>query len=362
MAHCRNARAFLHCSSTGVYEAADGAPQRETDPLGDNHRVMMPTYSISKIAAEAVVRTTCRHVRRADDDRAAQRALRRQRRLARVPPRDDPGRPAGAGAPERPEPLQPDPRGRHHRDAAGAARRRDRAGDDRQLGRRRGDEHRGVVRVPRRARRARTRVRSHRRTRSAASRPTTRKRRELVGPDHRSAGRTACAAWSRHVWVAQRRSLPVWHLRFLSSSARSSRRAGRWSSSSIDDPQAKWAKTIEVAELAEELGYDSIWVYDHFHNVPVPAHETMFECWTTLAAISQRTTRIRLGQMVGCAPYRNPGAARQDHVEHRRDQSGGRLDWGIGAGWYEHEFTGYGYEFPRREGSHPRCCARPSRS
>jgi UDP-glucuronate 4-epimerase len=60
MAHCRDARAFLHCSSTGVYEAADGSPQRESDPLGDNHRVMMPTYSISKIAAEAVVRTTCR--------------------------------------------------------------------------------------------------------------------------------------------------------------------------------------------------------------------------------------------------------------------------------------------------------------
>ena len=71
MAHCRDARAFLHCSSTGVYEAADGSPQRETDPLGDNHRVMMPTYSISKIAAEAVVRTTCRLLRRPDDDRAA---------------------------------------------------------------------------------------------------------------------------------------------------------------------------------------------------------------------------------------------------------------------------------------------------
>jgi len=60
MSHCRDARAFLHCSSTGVYEAAGGTPQRESDPLGDNHRVMMPTYSISKIAAEAVVRTTCR--------------------------------------------------------------------------------------------------------------------------------------------------------------------------------------------------------------------------------------------------------------------------------------------------------------
>jgi nucleoside-diphosphate-sugar epimerase len=60
MAHCREARAFLHCSSTGVYEAVDRSPQHESDPLGDNHRVMMPTYSISKIAAEAVVRTTCR--------------------------------------------------------------------------------------------------------------------------------------------------------------------------------------------------------------------------------------------------------------------------------------------------------------
>jgi len=68
----------------------------------------------------------------------------------------------------------------------------------------------------------------------------------------------------------------------------------------IDDPQAKWAKAVEIAVLAEELGYDSLWVYDHFHNVPLPAHETMFECWTTLAAISQRTSRIKLGQMIGC--------------------------------------------------------------
>jgi F420-dependent oxidoreductase-like protein len=113
---------------------------------------------------------------------------------------------------------------------------------------------------------------------------------------------------------------------------------------SIPDPQAKWAKTVEIAELAETLGYDSIWVYDHFHNVPRPAHETMFECWTTLAAISQRTSRVRLGQMVGCAPYRNPGLLAK--ITSNIDViSGGRLDWGIGAGWYEHEFNGYGYEF-----------------
>ena len=113
---------------------------------------------------------------------------------------------------------------------------------------------------------------------------------------------------------------------------------------SIADPQAKWAKAVEVAQLAEELGFDSLWVYDHFHNVPAPAHEAVFECWTTMAAISQRTTRIRLGQMVGCAPYRNPGLLAK--ITSNIDViSGGRLDWGIGAGWYDHEFRGYGYEF-----------------
>ena len=114
---------------------------------------------------------------------------------------------------------------------------------------------------------------------------------------------------------------------------------------SVDGAQAKWAKAVETARLAEALGYDSVWVYDHFHNVPRPAHEAVFECWTTLAAISQLTSRVRLGQMVGCNGYRNPAllakvTATVDVI------SGGRLDWGIGAGWYAGEFAGYGYEFP----------------
>ena len=120
---------------------------------------------------------------------------------------------------------------------------------------------------------------------------------------------------------------------------------------SIADPQDKWSTAVDIAELAEELGYDSLWWYDHFHNVPVPAHETMFECWTTVAAISQRTSRIRLGQMVGCNGYRNPALLAK--ITSTVDViSGGRLDWGIGAGWYEHEFNGYGYEFPAPEGPH----------
>lgn len=60
MAHCRRAKAFLHCSTTGVYEHAGHHKLREEDPLGDNHRVMLPTYSIAKISAEAVVRFAAR--------------------------------------------------------------------------------------------------------------------------------------------------------------------------------------------------------------------------------------------------------------------------------------------------------------
>jgi F420-dependent oxidoreductase-like protein len=113
----------------------------------------------------------------------------------------------------------------------------------------------------------------------------------------------------------------------------------------ISGARAKWDKSLEIAVLAEQLGYDSLWVYDHFHNVPRPAHEAVFECWTTIAAISQHTSRVRLGQMVGCNSYRSPGllakiTATVDVV------SGGRLDWGIGAGWYENEYKGYGYDFP----------------
>jgi UDP-glucuronate 4-epimerase len=60
MAHCRKARAFLHCSTAGIYEYAGREPRKETDPLGDNHRAMLPTYSICKIAAETVVRFAAR--------------------------------------------------------------------------------------------------------------------------------------------------------------------------------------------------------------------------------------------------------------------------------------------------------------
>ena len=114
----------------------------------------------------------------------------------------------------------------------------------------------------------------------------------------------------------------------------------------IDGAAEKWSTAVDIARRAEELGYDSIWVYDHFHNVPRPAHEAVFECfWTTVTAISQLTTRIRLGQMVGCNSYRNPTLPAK--ITSTVDVvSGGRLELGIGAGWYN-EYHTYGYEFPK---------------
>ena len=69
--------------------------------------------------------------------------------------------------------------------------------------------------------------------------------------------------------------------------------------SSIDGAAAKWQTAVDIAVLIEDLGYDSLWVYDHFHNVPKPANEAVFECWTTMAAISQRTRDIGVLRLLG---------------------------------------------------------------
>ena len=101
-----------------------------------------------------------------------------------------------------------------------------------------------------------------------------------------------------------------------------------------------------TAREVEEIGFDSVWFYDHFHTVPEPRPYSCFECWSTLMALAKATRRLRLGQIVTCNSYRHPSylakmASMLDVV------SGGRLEFGIGAGWYEHEYSGYGYGFPR---------------
>jgi F420-dependent oxidoreductase-like protein len=112
------------------------------------------------------------------------------------------------------------------------------------------------------------------------------------------------------------------------------------------DAVAQYEAMTAVARAVDALpAYDSIWLYDHFHTVPMPTMETTFEAWTTTAALARDTHRVHVGQMVTCNGYRNPAllakmASTVDVMSH------GRLYCGLGAGWYEHEWRAYGYGFP----------------
>jgi len=113
----------------------------------------------------------------------------------------------------------------------------------------------------------------------------------------------------------------------------------------IDDPIEQYEAMTRVGQAAEQAGYDSIWVYDHFHTVPTPEIETTFEAWTITAGLARDTKTIKIGQMVTCNGYRNPAllakiASTVDVMSH------GRAICGLGAGWYEHEWRAYGYGFP----------------
>jgi F420-dependent oxidoreductase-like protein len=105
-----------------------------------------------------------------------------------------------------------------------------------------------------------------------------------------------------------------------------------------------WPVMLSAARRIEDAGFESLWVYDHFHTIPVPTQEVTYEAWTMMAALAGTTEKVRLGQMCTCNTYRPPSylakvAASIDVI------SGGRLEMGIGAGWYEHEHDGYGYPF-----------------
>jgi F420-dependent oxidoreductase-like protein len=106
-----------------------------------------------------------------------------------------------------------------------------------------------------------------------------------------------------------------------------------------------WEVMSGLAAYADKGAWDSLWVYDHFHTVPVPTGEATHEAWSLMAACAVATSRIKLGQMCTAMSYRNPVylakvAATVDVI------SGGRLQMGIGGGWYEHEWRAYGYGFP----------------
>ncbi len=114
---------------------------------------------------------------------------------------------------------------------------------------------------------------------------------------------------------------------------------------SIQDPVEAYETLTRVARTADEVGFESVWLVDHFHTIPQLSQEVTFECWTTTAAVARDTKRIRVGQLVTCNGYRNPAllAKMASTVDVL---SRGRLNFGIGAGWFEHEYRAYGYDYP----------------
>lgn len=108
-------------------------------------------------------------------------------------------------------------------------------------------------------------------------------------------------------------------------------------------------RVVSYAARAEELGFDSVWVSDHLfldlakYGGP-PGRQPSAECLTLMSAIAARTSTVRIGSLVLCAPLRNPAVLAQA-ARSLQDQSGGRIELGLGAGWNEPEFAEAGLVF-----------------
>ena len=108
----------------------------------------------------------------------------------------------------------------------------------------------------------------------------------------------------------------------------------------------EWDDLLSRVELAEQWGFDGAWIFDHFQPLYGEGPGPCMEAWTLLAALAASTERIRLGALVTGMTYRHPAvlAAEVVTVDHVSD---GRLEFGIGTGWYEPEHDELGIDLPR---------------
>ena len=128
-----------------------------------------------------------------------------------------------------------------------------------------------------------------------------------------------------------------------------------------DGRTARWPELREMAQAAEGIGFDVLFVPDHllFRESPpdndvqveIPAGKTrgIWEAWTVLAALAEATQRIELGPFVACNGFRNPALLAKMAVT-LDEVSAGRFVLGIGAGWHEPEYRAFGFPFDRRVG------------
>jgi alkanesulfonate monooxygenase SsuD/methylene tetrahydromethanopterin reductase-like flavin-dependent oxidoreductase (luciferase family) len=110
-----------------------------------------------------------------------------------------------------------------------------------------------------------------------------------------------------------------------------------------------WPSLEAGARRVDELGYEHLWTWDHLYAIFGDPYQPIFEGWTTLAAWSKVTSRIRLGLLVGANTFRNPGLVAKMAVtlDHMSD---GRAIMGLGGAWFETEHTEYGIEFGHSPG------------
>ena len=106
-----------------------------------------------------------------------------------------------------------------------------------------------------------------------------------------------------------------------------------------------WEQWLALAERAEEAGLEGLFRSDHYLSIVRGGHAGSLDAWTTLSALAARTERLRLGTLVSPVTFRHASvlaksAVTADHV------SGGRVEVGIGAGWYEAEHAAYAFPFP----------------